>query len=227
MVAADLNGVVYCIFFTEDQPGHCQFEVSWQKKIGGPVFASLSLGKDTLHGSLIFIGSVDNSMSAIKVFDGTTIWRIGTGGPIFSSPLPIGDMDVGSLKCGERTVPTTDVAEIKNISYTNAIVFGCHDGTLTMVDSHTGSVLWRLEIKDPIFSGAASAIVSSAIGHRRRVIVVCSTPGDVLLMTPDGSLVKKVRLSGELFSSPVFIPTKECNFVVGCRDNFMYCFSLR
>lgn len=99
-------------------------------------------------------------------------------------------------------------------------MFGCHDNYVYCLSIINGpQILWKKNFDSPIFS---TPFVSA--GPLLSVVVVCSTKGMVnLLDVSDGAVIANCKLPGEIFSSPVL----ERNFiVVGCRDDYVYCFHL-
>jgi hypothetical protein len=57
-----------------------------------------------------------------------------------------------------------------------------------------------------------------------RFVVCASTDGTIsILCSNSGNILGSIRLPGEVFSSPVVIGDQ---LVVGCRDDFVYCYKL-
>lgn len=73
---------------------------------------------DPAHGRL-FVGSSDHGLYALRVGDGSTVWRFATLGPVQSEPLYDADLDV--------------------------VYFGSHDGALYAVHASDGALVWRYE----------------------------------------------------------------------------------
>ena len=57
------------------------------------------------------------------------------------------------------------------------------------------------------------------------LLVCCTTEGYVKLLDPDtgDGVFASDKFAGEIFSSPVTLGDK---IVIGCRDNFLYCFDV-
>jgi outer membrane protein assembly factor BamB len=99
----------------------------------------------------------------------------------------------------------------------NSLLFGCHDRGLYRLDASTGSLIWRHALDGEIF---ASPDYESGDGGGR--IVAATTSGTVYLVSPGGETLASWQLSGQVFSSPLFLPSR---IIVGSRDNFLYCFA--
>jgi outer membrane protein assembly factor BamB len=97
----------------------------------------------------------------------------------------------------------------------NSLLFGCHDRGLYRLDASTGSLIWRHELDGEIF---ASPDYESGDGGR---IVAATSAGTVQIVSPSGETLSSWQLSGQVFSSPLFLPGR---IVVGSRDNFLYCY---
>jgi outer membrane protein assembly factor BamB len=98
----------------------------------------------------------------------------------------------------------------------NSLLFGCHDRGLYRLDAATGSPIWRLELDGEIF---AAPDYESGYGGR---IVAATSLGTVHIVSPSGETLSSWQLSGQVFSSPLFLPGK---IIVGSRDNFLYCYA--
>lgn len=69
------------------------------------------------RGGRLFVGSADRGLYALRVGDGSVIWRFETLGVVQSEPLYDEELDV--------------------------VYFGSHDGALYAVKARTGEMLWR------------------------------------------------------------------------------------
>jgi len=171
----------------------------WKTRIGHPIFASPLWHPDSRQ---IFVACVDHKIYSISL-DGEVFWNIKTEAPIFSSP----------------------------VLYNNNMLFGCHDGFVYCLDPGgtqlqpkksaildkpaAGSLVWRTNVSDPVFG-------SPDYGSCGRI--VCSTIlGNIFVLDSEGNILHKLTVPGHVFSSPIFMDT---SIIVGCRDNFLYSFSI-
>lgn len=68
-----------------------------------------------------------------------------------------------------------------------------------------------------------AAIYSTPFVHCDNV-VACDTSGKIVLLSSHtGEMKTSYLLSGQIFSSPIFVNNKIC---VGCRDNYFYCLAV-
>jgi acyl-CoA synthetase len=102
------------------------------------------------------------------------------------------------------------------VLYENSLLFGCHDRGLYRLDAATGCLIWRPALDGEIF--ASPDFEAGADGR----IVAATSSGTVYLVSPDGETLASWQLSGQVFSSPVFLPGR---IIVGSRDNFLYCYA--
>ena len=65
---------------------------------------------------IVYVGSADNGLYAIRASDGQSLWRFQTFGRVESSPAIVGDL----------------------------VVFGSADGALYAIDKVSGQMRWRL-----------------------------------------------------------------------------------
>jgi outer membrane protein assembly factor BamB len=106
--------------------------------------------RDTL---IVPVGGVDNAVAALKQSDGSPVWKKGTAGNAYSSPMPI---NVGGL---EQT----------------AVVM---NGTVFAVNPHNGDLQWRwkheadygLNVSMPLWMPGNLMLVTSAYGAGTRVL---------------------------------------------------------
>ena len=99
----------------------------------------------------------------------------------------------------------------------NTIVFGCHDCHVYHVDRKSGAVRRKMAAAShPVF---ASLDTMAAAGR----LLAANIAGHVTVWEDGGRTtpLAEIQLGGHVFSSPLFLEPDR--FVVGCRDNFLYC----
>jgi hypothetical protein len=102
----------------------------------------------------------------------------------------------------------------------NSLLFGCHDRGLYRLDAATGCIIWRHALDGEIF--ASPDYEAGADGGGGGRIVAATSAGTVYLVSPSGETLSSWQLSGQVFSSPLFLAGR---IIVGSRDNFLYCYA--
>nr|XP_018673187.1 beta-alanine-activating enzyme isoform X2 [Ciona intestinalis] len=186
---------------------------SWCLNLGKPIFSSPSVSE-----SGIFVACVDCCLYKLDHISGDVTWSYQTMEPIFSSP----------------TVASTPS--------NNVVFIGSHDGNLYCINADTGSKLWEFPSSEnssvhPIYATPFPICSNNMVKYISSV----STNGLLsLLDVKSGRVVAQKSLSGDVFSSPIFIgreisrdgvnePSKINvigHVVVGCRNNNVYSFAL-
>lgn len=207
-------------------------ELIWKSQFSqGSVFSSPAYhaGYD-----IVIAASLDGKCAAFDAFSGRQKWTRAFDKPIFSSlrtfddKLLIGCVD-GTMYCsciltGERVWQVATAGPIFSTpsiicAEMTRIVFGSHDHHVYCVDG-CGVQLWKFDCQSPVY---ASPFVSSFAS--RPNVTCCSTNG--LLFVHDllsGNQLVRTQIDGQVFSSPLF---NRGSIVVGCRDDYLYCFRLR
>jgi outer membrane protein assembly factor BamB len=128
----------------------------WIGRVNGKIY-----GTPAVAGGRVFVPSVAYSFTAFST-SGRYLWRVGTGGYVYSSPA---------------------VAE-------GVVCFGSYDGLFYGVSAASGRVQWRIPTGGPI-SGAAVIVdgVAYAGSFSHRIIGVNLHTGRRLLTFPHGQFV--------------------------------------
>ena len=98
------------------------------------------------------------------------------------------------------------------ILYQSNLLLGSHDGFVYNV-TPGGRINWRTDLSHPVFS-------SIDFDPEGRILCV-TTEGNIFILDDSGRIVRKEKVAGNVFSSPLFLSN---SFIVGCRDNFLYSF---
>lgn len=110
---------------------------------------------------------------------------------------------------------------------------GCHDGILRVIDLISGKLLCQYDVQSVIFATPALLTVSRDLHY----LIVATTAGEMVMLRLDGCFLGassekeekegvvlsascRLRLNGEIFSSPVLW---ENRIYLGCRDDHLYC----
>jgi outer membrane protein assembly factor BamB len=178
----------------------------------------------------VVCATLDAWLVSISPETGETRWSRSLGQPIFTSPLYCPHRELvyaGSVnrtfyavsaRDGELIWQQSTQAPIFSspVLYENSLLFGCHDRGLYRLDASTGSLIWRHALDGEIF---AAPDYESGGGGR---IVAATSLGTVYLVSPGGETLASWQLSGQVFSSPLFLAGR---IIVGSRDNFLYCYA--
>uniref|UniRef100_UPI0037E8EB12 beta-alanine-activating enzyme n=1 Tax=Semicossyphus pulcher TaxID=241346 RepID=UPI0037E8EB12 len=144
----------------------------------------------------LMIGSVDGNICCFSN-EGKQVWQFLTEGPVFSSPCVTPDQQ--------------------------RVLCGSHDGRLYCLNCADGSLVWTFQTSGKVYSSPC-VFDGSAVGWRGMLVALASTDGTVWILDgEDGQMLTSFTLQGELFSSPVV--WGGC-LVIGCRNDFVYCFKL-
>ena len=158
-----------------------------------------------------------------------------------------------------------------NCSRTTWVLIGAHDGCVRAIDACTGELVWTVCVGSVVF--AAPQIITAvakcdASASTRNcmelmsdiIIVVCTTAGDICVISrdmsnstggdvvctssPEWQVLARHKLRGEIFASPVFVPSnmipgdddndanvtsedRLCGHIyIGCRDDCLHCVEL-
>jgi acyl-CoA synthetase len=148
-----------------------QFNVEWKLNLHAPLFSTPVVTSD----GTVVVGGVNKIITAVSVA-GVVLWQHSTGGPVFSSPALVTQLN------GEY------------------IVCGCHDGNLYCLDLR-GELKWQRQLGNkPIFSSPFVGHTEQAA-----IIAACNTAGEIFVVSAAGELVTHVKCLGEVFSSPVLV----------------------
>ncbi|CAN2388622.1 Acyl-CoA synthetase family member 4 [Pristimantis euphronides] len=198
---------------------------------GGAVFSSPCLSSHPHH---LYVATLGGRVLAFNPVTGKTIWRIDVGKPVFSSPLCnqdhifVGCVDA-NFYCfshmGEKLWQLTTDGPIFSSpcisTLSDHITFGSHDGFIYCCTAEA-ELLWKFETGSRVY--ATPFTFPNPHTGSTELLAVASTDGNLqILEAHSGLLMRQYALGGEIFSSPVVYDNR---LVVGCRNNFVYCFDL-
>jgi outer membrane protein assembly factor BamB len=230
----------------------------------------------------VVYGTVGGALCCISACSGEELWRYPPvtmtvrerdRSPIFSSPVATAchtrtsqatamSTDASLVACMSTDGGDDDGACSKadgdGLSQSEWVIFGSHDCCVRAVDITTGELAWEVSVGAVVYSTAQIVTIHSNGGRRCVRVIACTTAGDVCVIgSGEGArgwvVLSKVRLKGEIFSSPVFAPTHlqkplqssqisgmssggssmlatDGSLVgtvyVGCRDDCLHCIAL-
>jgi outer membrane protein assembly factor BamB len=115
----------------------------------------------------VFFGSVDGYLYALKIEDGSLIWKFKTDGDIYSSPavteslVYIGSNDYFMYAVDQATgklrwkFETGGIIRSSPIAVGDKLFFGSYDGNFYVLDRFSGKLLWKYQTKGMISSSPA------------------------------------------------------------------------
>ncbi|XP_071453157.1 beta-alanine-activating enzyme [Hetaerina americana] len=200
IICATLGGT--CVALTEKEG-----RILWKSELKAPIFTS-----PLVYGCHVVISSVKGRVAGFMVKSGEMIWSFQAGGNVFSSFTAVEANDSWS------------------------IVFGCHDHYVYCVNGD-GVLQWRTMVDSPIFAtpfifpvSFCSALENEELcssdwnGFTSHLVAIGSTAGSLYILdTLKGTVVVTMNVDGQIFSSPAVYQN---HIIFGCRDNFLYCFTI-
>ncbi|GFT10420.1 beta-alanine-activating enzyme [Nephila pilipes] len=204
-------------------------DLLWKKIIAqGSIFSSPSLFEEL---GAVTVATLDGILAVLKMDSGDFIWTYNYKKPLFSSPLFtssgifIGATNncflhfniSGSLILEYETngpIFSSACAILNN----DHIVFGCHDSFVYCVKVN-GESVWKFCSDSPVYSTPFAFQWKQC-----KYVTVASVSGVIYILDQiSGEVKHSWKCPGEIFSSPTVL---NGFLVVGCRDNYVYCFSL-
>jgi outer membrane protein assembly factor BamB len=136
--------------------------LSWSYQTGGRIFSSPAVAN-----GVVYVGSDDNNVYALKASTGAVLWKYTTGGRVESSPavangvVYVGsdDMNLYALNASTGTLLwqyTTGAEVVSSPAVANGVVyFGSGDKNLYALDAGAGALLWKYPTGEGIGSSPA------------------------------------------------------------------------
>ncbi|XP_073501541.1 beta-alanine-activating enzyme isoform X2 [Phyllobates terribilis] len=198
---------------------------------GGAVFSSPCISTKPHH---LYVATLGGRLLAFNPVKGTTIWKTDIGKPLFSSPVCnqnqvfVGCVDA-NFYCfnhmGEKLWQFSTEGPIFSSpcisTLSEHITFGSHDDYIYSCSTEA-KLLWRYKTSSRVYSTPFT--FPNPHSGNTELLAVASTDGNLwILDAHSGLLVSQYALAGEIFSSPVVYGHQ---LVVGCRNNYVYCFDL-
>jgi outer membrane protein assembly factor BamB len=118
-------------------------------------------------GDKVFFGCVDGHLYAVKIEDGSLLWKFKTEGDIYSSPavtdslVYIGSNDYSMYAVDQATgelrwkFETGSIIRSSPIAVGDKLFFGSYDGNFYVLDRFSGKLLWNYQTRGMISSSPA------------------------------------------------------------------------
>ncbi|KAM5194147.1 beta-alanine-activating enzyme isoform 2-T2 [Mantella aurantiaca] len=195
------------------------------------VFSSPCLNMDPHH---LYVATLGGLVLAINPSTGKHLWKTDIGKPVFSSlrcsnhHLFFGCVDA-MFYClnhwGEKMWQFSTEGPIFSSpcisTVSKHVLFGSHDGFIYCCSTE-GELIWKYKASSQVY--ATPFVFPNPHSENTELLAAASTDGSLwVLDAHSGLLITHYILEGEIFSSPVVCLNK---LVIGCRDNYVYCFDL-
>lgn len=233
------RGVVY--FGNDDGELHAvnaaSGEKKWMYKTDGEIISSVNVGASGAAGAneaggsagsdeLLFFGSYDDHLYALRAADGSLAWKYQTAGRVHGTPSVVGDrilvagcdefLHVVSARDG-KVVQTVSLGSMSGASAAVAdgrAYAGTYGNQVVAVDVSAGRTVWTFEDKERPFPFLSSAAVTD-----KAVIVGGRDKRVRALAIADGKQLWEVVTGGRVDGSPVVCGTR---VYVGSGDGNVY-----
>ncbi|MCG3130120.1 MAG: putative protein YxaL [Phycisphaerae bacterium] len=233
------RGVVY--FGNDDGELHAvdaaRGEKRWMYKTDGEIISSVNVGSSNTSGAkdgepsagrdaLLFFGSYDDHLYALRVADGSLAWKYQTAGRVHGTPSVVGDR-VLVAGCDEllhvvasadgKVVRTVSLGSMSGASAAAAdgrAYAGTYGNQVVAVDVGAGRTVWTFEDQERPFPFLSSAAVTD-----KAVIVGGRDKRVRALSIADGKPLWEVVTGGRVDGSPVVCGTR---VYVGSGDGNVY-----
>ena len=158
-----------------------------------------------VQGGLVFVGSYDFNVYALRVQDGSLVWKLPTGGGVVTRPISDGrllffgseDHHLYAVRIGDAKAlwryPTQGPVRATPLLHGQILYFGSDDGNLYALHAGTGRALWKF--------ATGIAIRSTPLflnGH----LYFGNEDGEFFCLTTDGELVWRYQARRAVTSSP-------------------------
>lgn len=185
------------------------FHTAWLYKCEVPIFGSLCLHASS--GNVICC-LVDGNVVSLDL-KGSLLWKVSTGGPIFSAA------------CMSSVLPSQ-------------VLICSRSGSVYSFEVEGGGLLWEYDMGNPITTSAYVdehiQLPSKFSGPPDRLVCICSSSGSIHVLRVNSrssqaehsqrntspEKIACFALPGDIFSSPVMIGGR---IFVGCRDDYVHC----
>lgn len=98
----------------------------------------------------------------------------------------------------------------------------CHMYCWETIEERKYSLKWKTKLNSEIYS---ISTINHVTSHMTDVLCTCTTSGNIYLLCPiSGHVLSDHTLLGQVFSSPILY---DSHIVVGCRDDRVYCLSIK
>jgi outer membrane protein assembly factor BamB len=193
---------------------------------GGAIYSTSYLSKHN-NQTILYIATIKGLVHLLDISSRQIKWSINVSSPIYASLLFISvansnylivasiDSHIKKLDCVDGSIVVDKKLARKPIfsspylikkndseysvqSLTPIIIVASHDGFIRGISIHDFSLMWETDLQS----------------------ITCTTAGDIYLLSAErGDIVSKIKISGEIYSSPV---TYGRMIYVGARDDKLH-----
>ncbi|XP_018798940.1 PREDICTED: acyl-CoA synthetase family member 4 homolog isoform X1 [Bactrocera latifrons] len=218
----------------------------WRKKIGTK---GIYANPIAINSYTMIICTLDGSYCKIISNSGELVWLRKCESPIFSTPVIIGEdhsiilaevsgnVHICNAENGELmqtfragSLIFSALTILKDMGSKGKVLFGSYDKYVYCLRYQNSvekeqrnacklDLLWKNQLESNIFASPLAVSLQDD-----EYVLCCSTSGLIaVLQVETGEMITKYKLSGEIFSTPCNLGNK---IFIGCRDNFLYSFSI-
>lgn len=162
--------------------------------------------KPVSDGELIYQAAMDHHVYALRLSDGSLVWKSGLNGAAMFSPALSEDgmLFVGSLAKEMVALETSGGAVqwryntkgpiwSQPLLHNDTLYFGDMEGWVYALDSKTGSARWQMQLTGPVLS--APVVIEENI-------VLATENGDIQAISSDGQKLWTRSVNGKLYGAP-------------------------
>ncbi|XP_055381999.1 beta-alanine-activating enzyme [Condylostylus longicornis] len=210
--------------------------LKWSLRLGSKGILSSPI---KVEENLILVCTLDGTVSSFDIESGEQQWFIKYANPIFSTSTYINELNVillsevngmlhllskegleqSSFKADGNIFSSFEIQKLDNQIFA---YFGCYDCNVycAKIQQDSIEIIKKIKLQSSIYSTPKSISINDTY-----FIVSCSSLGIInILDIKLEKVIKKLKLNGEIFSSPLFVDDK---LYIGCRDNHLYCIEFR
>lgn len=206
---------IYALELVQDDDG-VSFSEKWRYSTGNRIWSSPAVAN-----GVVYFGSMDKSVYAVRLEDGTKLWDFPTGGSVVAPPLvENGRVYIGSFDSRFYALDASTGQQVWSFDEAGSWYWGkalivdsiVHvaslDGNLYALDKNTGEFKWLLETEGPIIGSPIDVL---------DMIAVPSEDGRLYLAsTSDGTPLDSCNLGEEILTSLV---EQDGSIYLGASDN--------
>lgn len=187
-----------------------KLSLRWTFKTGGPVKSTAAV-----VGGVVYVGSEDAKVYALKLSDGSKVWEFAADGPVLSSPLVQGDrLYIGSAGTNLFALDARTGKELWRYGIEGEfksspnlfpapkgsgqwLVIGGYDNRLHCVDAATGKGVWSYETGNFVNGAPAVADGLTAFGGCDAIVHVVNLS--------DGTKAREVEAGAYIIGSAAVV----------------------
>lgn len=185
-----------------------------------------------LYNKHLYATTIVGSCVCLSEITGEILWQYKCNYPIFGSPSVIDDRIIcanvqGQIIClslnGEAkwTYECNAYVYSSITQFKDFVIFGTHNHNLYVLQTGESEAKAKCIIN---LGDKMSSRPNLCKLDEKDLIIIGVNEGDVFIVDFDGLIVGEIKLPGNVFSS---VAVDQNRAYVGCRDNNIYCISIK